>query len=78
MNENSKETKRKLKEIYSVKDLIELLDATLLTADEREIVWKVYKEGKTLDFVADEMGMSKASVSRKHKSALHKIGKMFK
>lgn len=77
MNEEKKETKRRLKNICSVEDLKDLLDRTLLTDEERLIIWKVYKEGKTLDFVADEIGLSRTSVARKHSRALHKIGKMF-
>lgn len=78
VDEKRKETKHRLKEICSVDDLKELLNRTLLTDDEREIIWKVYKEGKTLDIVADEIGMSRTTTARKHRRALHKIGEMFK
>lgn len=78
MDETRKNTKHRLKEICSVEDLKHLLDATVLTDEERDIIWKVYKEGKPLDIVADEIGVSKITVSRKHSRALHKIGKMFK
>lgn len=78
MDQEKRETKHRLKQICSVEDLKHLLDATVLTDEEREIIWKVYKEGKPLDIVADEIGISRATASRKHSRALHKIGKMFR
>lgn len=77
MDEERKNTKRKLKEICSVEDLKNLLDRTMLTDDERAIIWKIYKEGKPMDIVADEIGVSRPTAFRKHAKALHKIGKMF-
>lgn len=78
MDSERKETKHKLKQISSVKDFTDLLDATLLTEDERAIVWKIYKDGKTLDLVEDELGVTRITAARKHRAALHKIGKMIK
>lgn len=77
MDEKRKETKHKLKEIGLIEDFESILNRTVLTDDEREIIWKVYKEGKTLDLVADEIGISKSTAARKHRKALHKIGKIF-
>lgn len=77
MDEKRKETKHKLKEIGLIEDFESILNRTVLTDDEREIIWKVYKEGKTLDLVADEIGISKSTAVRKHRKALHKIGKIF-
>lgn len=77
VDEKRRETKHRLKEIATVQDLIDLLDKTLLTDDEREIIWKIYKEGKTLEFAADEIGISRSTAARKHSRALHKIGKIF-
>lgn len=62
----------------TIRDLQEIIDNVLLSEEERKIIWKIYREQKPIDVVADEIGLSRATVTRKHHKALLKIGKVFK
>lgn len=50
---------------------------TMLSEEEKKILWLHYKEQKTMAFIADELGMSEVTVKKKHSKMLMKIGKMF-
>lgn len=71
-------TRTKLKEIGSLHELKELINNTVLTDEERTVFWMIYRDGKPIDVIADSLGMSVASVHRKHSKILRKIGKMLK
>lgn len=77
MKKENAETRRKLKDITSVRDFDELIERTMLSEEEREIVRLRYKEGKPLSYIADIMGLSESSIKKKHSKILRKIGKMF-
>lgn len=77
MKKENAETRKKLKDITSVRDFDELIERTMLNEEEREIVRLRYKEGKTLSYIADVMGLSESSIKKKHSKILRKIGKMF-
>lgn len=70
-------TRKKLKQISSVKDFESLMEQTMLSEEEKKILWLHYKEQKTMAFIADELGMSEITVKKKHSKMLMKIGKMF-
>lgn len=70
-------TRKKLKQISSVKDFESLIEQTMLSEEEKKILWLHYKEQKTMAFIADELGMSEITVKKKHSKMLMKIGKMF-
>jgi DNA-directed RNA polymerase specialized sigma subunit len=76
MDKQNARTKKKLKQISSVKEFEELLERTMLSDDEKEIFWKIYKEQKPLSVIADEMGMALITVQKKHHNMLMKIGRM--
>jgi hypothetical protein len=52
-------------------------EQTMLSEEEKKILWLHYKEQKTMAFIADELGMSEVTVKKKHSKMLMKIGKMF-
>lgn len=52
-------------------------EQTMLSEEEKKILWLHYKEQKTMAFIADELGMSEITVKKKHSKMLMKIGKMF-
>lgn len=64
-------------QISSVKDFESLIEQTMLSEEEKKILWLHYKEQKTMAFIADELGMSEVTVKKKHSKMLMKIGKMF-
>lgn len=76
MNEETQKTRKKLKDISSVKEFNDLLERTMLSTEEKQILILYYKEQKTLIYIADFLGMSERTVKRKHKKLLMKIGKL--
>ena len=74
--ENAKPRKR-LRPISSVKDFESLIEQTLLSEEEKRILWLHYKEQKTLSYIADELGLSEVTVKKKHSKLLMKVGKIF-
>lgn len=77
MDKNNAKTRKKLKQISSVRDFESLIEQTMLSEEEKQILWLHYKEQKTMAFIADELGMSEITVKKKHSKMLMKIGKMF-
>lgn len=77
MNKQNSETRRKLKDLYEIKQLEDLLERTTLDSEQKQICMLHYGEGKTLGYIADLLGMSESTVKRKHKGVLMKIGKLF-
>lgn len=77
MDKHNAKTRKKLKQISSVKDFESLIEQTMLSEEEKKILWLRYKEQKTMAFIADELGMSEITVKKKHSKMLMKIGKMF-
>ena len=74
--ENAK-TRNGLRSIGSVKDFETLLERTMLSEEEKEILRLHYRDQRTLSYIADSLGMSEASIKKKHKKILMKIGKLF-
>lgn len=76
MDKKNAETRNKLKQISSVEDFEQLIEYTMLSEEERNIVSMYYKEKKSMQYIADVLGMSESSVKKKHRNALMKVGKM--
>lgn len=76
MGEETQKTRKKLKGISSVKEFNDLLDRTMLSTEEKQILILYYKEQKTLTYIADFLGMSEITIKRKRKKLLMKIGKL--
>ena len=77
MDKSNINTRSKLKQITSVKDFENLLNQTMLSEEEKQILRIHYKEQKSLSFIGDTLGMSETTVKRKHRKALLKLGKSF-
>lgn len=76
MDKKNAETRTKLKDISSVKEFSDLMEQTMLSEEEKKILWMHYKEKKTLQCIADEIGLSEIAVKKKHRKMLMKIGRM--
>lgn len=70
-------TRKKLKQIETVKEFEELLSLVMLSEEEKQMLRMHYKDKKTMQCIADEMGLSEISVKKMHKRALTKIRKLF-
>lgn len=77
MNKEQREVRKRLKGINTVKQFEEMLDSVLISEEERRILNLIYKEQKPLSIVADEIGISERTLTRKHAKLLMKIGSMF-
>ena len=76
MDKKNAETRMKLKDISSVKEFSDLMEQTMLSEEEKKILWMHYKEKKTLQCIADEIGLSEIAIKKKHRKMLMKIGRM--
>lgn len=77
MNKEQREVRKRLKGINTVKQFEEMLDSVLFSEEERRILNLIYKEQKPFSVVADEIGISERTLTRKHAKLLMKIGSMF-
>jgi DNA-directed RNA polymerase specialized sigma subunit len=77
MNKEQREVRKRLKGINTVKQFEEMLDSVLISEEERKILNLIYKEQKPFSIVADEIGISERTLTRKHAKLLMKIGSMF-
>lgn len=73
MNKESKKVRDKLKSISTYKTFYQILDGVILSEEEKKILEMFYLENKSFDFIADEIGISRATISRRHKKILDKL-----
>lgn len=66
MNKEQREVRKRLKGINTVKQFEEMLDSVLISEEERRILNLIYKEQKPFSVVADEIGISERTLTRKH------------
>lgn len=76
MKAETARAKRKLKNIETVRYFEDLLNRMMISEEERKILTLIYKEQKTISYIADALGMSEANVKRKHHKLLMKVGKI--
>lgn len=77
MNEKNAKTRNKLKNIGTIKEFQRVVENAVLNEDEKAILDLHYKQGKSLNYVADILGMSEPTIKRKHKKLLMKLGDLF-
>ena len=70
------ETRRKLKDIYSIQNFEDLLESCTLTEEDKTILRLHYLKGKDFRFIADELGYSESTIKRHHKKILSKLNNM--
>lgn len=77
MDKENAETRKKLKGISSVEEFRNILERTMLSEEEKQILLMHYKDKKSLTYIADELGMSEVTVKRKRRKMLMKLGSVF-
>lgn len=70
------ETRRKLKDIYSIQSFEDLLESCILTEEDKTILRLHYLKGKDFRFIADELGYAESTIKRHHKKILLKLNNM--
>lgn len=76
MDRQNARTRNKLKQVGSVKKFEDLMNQTMLSEEEKKILWMHYKEQKSLSYIADELGMAEVTLKKKHRKILLKLGKI--
>lgn len=77
MDKEKFEVKERLRNIVTVSEFEDLIDQIMLSDEEKQILRMIYKDKKTISYIADTIGLSERSVKKKHSKALLKIGKSF-
>ena len=67
------EIKNKVKQIKRRSTFNELIEDCMLSDKEKQMLIMYYLENKTLDYIADEIGYSKAGIIKMHKRSLQKL-----
>ncbi len=70
------ETRQRLREIASVKELKALFDNCVLSDEDRQIAEMIYIEDKPLGFIADTLGMSESCIKKRHSKILRRLEKL--
>ena len=70
------ETRKKVQGIASISTFKDLIEQTILSDSEKQILVLHYLENKDFRFIADMLGYSESTIKRKHKKALTKISKI--
>lgn len=73
MNNKNKKVRDKLKSINTYKTFYQIIDGVILSDEEKRILEMFYLEEKTFGFIADELKISTATISRRHKKILDKL-----
>lgn len=70
---NHMETKHKIQKINKKSTFMSIIEDSMLSDVEKKMVIMYYIEKKSFDFIADEIGYSKAGVLKMHKRVLNKL-----
>lgn len=73
MDDRTKRARDYLKALITEDSLKSLLESLLLTKFERDMLYSIYRDGRTLGFVADSAGYSLGTIKRMHRCALLKV-----
>ena len=71
-------TKKKLKNIATIQSFIELVELAKLPKIDRDILRYIYVDEHNVNYIADILGYSAATIKRRHAAALKKIEKIIK
>ena len=77
MDSKNANTRRKLKHIARVEEFENILKQTMLSDEDKTILRMYYIEEKQMSYIADMLGLPEATVKKKHRKALLKIGELF-
>lgn len=65
--------KKKLQSIPLKADFNDLIEKSMLSDKEKELMRLHYIDGKEFGYIADIMGYTQAGITKMHKRILHKI-----
>lgn len=65
--------KNQIKDIYDVDVFRDLIERCMISDEAKLILSMYYIQRKSLNFIADELGWSYATIKRRHSEALSKL-----
>ena len=75
MDEGRRETRAKLRSIYSIKSFEALLEDCVLTEAEKELLRLHYLQGHDFAYIGDLLGFSESAIKKKHRKILTKLNR---
>lgn len=69
-------TRTKIKEIASISSFNELLTASTLSDEDKEILRLHYLKDKDFRYIGDMFGYSESTIKKRHKKAIAKLSKL--
>lgn len=66
-------TKKRVQSIHKKSTFNSILEDSMLDEKEKSLMRMHYVEGKSFDYIADDLGYSKPGILKMHKRALKKI-----
>lgn len=76
MNKDNAITRRKLKQIGTIKEFEDIINCALLSEEEKIILKMHYGEQKPLTYIADVLALSESAIKKKHSKLLMKVGRI--
>lgn len=70
------ETRNKVKDIAEIQTFNDLLDACVLTDEDKELLRLHYLQEKDFRYIGDVLGYSESTIKKRHKKALQKLNKI--
>lgn len=69
-------TRKRIKDIASISTFNDLLEASTLSAEDKEVLKMHYLEDKDFRLIGDTLGLSEQTIKYRHKKALQKLSKL--
>ena len=69
-------TRRKIQNIADIDTFNDLLDACMLTDDDKQLLRMHYVKGQDFRYIGDMLGFAESTVKKRHRKALQKLNKM--
>lgn len=69
-------TRKRIKDIASISTFNDLLEASTLSAEDKEVLKMHYLEDKDFRYIGDTLGLSEQTIKYRHKKALQKLSKL--
>lgn len=70
------ETRRKLKGIADISSFNSLINNTVLTDTDKQILVLHYLNGKDFRYIGDMLGYSESAIKKKHRKILAKLSRL--
>ena len=69
-------TRKKIRDIADIETFNGLLDACMLSDEDKQLLRMHYIKGQDFRYIGDMLGFAESTVKRKHRKALQKLNKM--